>query len=53
MVQGRAVAQDTKSDFLRQTPVSLGERLQARDSLQSMLKKIPRLTALKKNLQHR
>ena len=53
MVQGRAVAQDTESDFLRQTPVSIGKRLQARDPLQSMLKKIPRLTALKKDLQHR
>jgi hypothetical protein len=53
MVQGRAVAQDTESDFLRQTPVSIGKRLQAWDPLQSMLKKIPRLTALKKDLQHR
>ena len=53
MVQGRAVAQDTESDFLRQTPVSIGKGLQARDPLQSVLKKIPRLTALKKNLQHR
>ena len=53
MVQGRAIAQDTESDFLCEPPVSIGKGLQARDPLQSVLKKIPRLTALKKNLQHR
>ena len=53
MVQGRAIAQHTEGNLLCQTSVALGERLQARDSLQSVLKKIPRLTALKKNLQHR